>query len=291
MIRSMTGYGRGEFRLDDAGYSIEARALNHRHLDIKLRCPERLSAVEGRIREAIKKRFSRGSFSISLSLTEPGEPALKLNIALARVYMEAAEELRRTLGIDGEPDALFLLRLKDIFTAGALGAADAEADWEAVSRALEAAFAQLEEWREREGAELEADLKARLSTLEGLINEVERRVPEVNEAYRKKLAERIESLVGDKVDESRIAVEAAVFAERADVSEEIARLRSHLKLFDDYLARVGECVGKRLDFLCQEMGREINTTGSKSGDVPITRTVIEMKGTLEKIREQVQNVE
>ncbi len=289
MTMSMTGYGRADFELGGDGFSVELRSLNHRFLDIALRSPERFSPFEVKIRDEIKKRFSRGSFSVHINLTSKGAPELKLNAPLVEFYKETAERLKEEFGVRGELDVAAFLKLKEIFTAEKKGAFE-ESDWETVRDALGLAFAQLEQWREKEGAALKSDLLERLASLERILAGVEERLPGVVEAHRVRLTEAIEKLVGAEVDTARILTEAAVFAEKSDVSEEVVRLKSHLELFKKFLA-FDEPVGKRLDFLCQEIGREINTIGSKVSDVTITQTVVDMKGEAEKIREQVQNIE
>lgn len=289
MAKSMTGYGRAEIQLGSDIYSIEVKSLNNRFLDVSLRAPERFSALDARIRDEIKKRFSRGSFTINAGMSSAGTPGLRLNLATARLYLDAAEALRNELGIAGTVDVNALLKLKDIFTCEKPGA-DIEADWAQVKTGLAAAFDQLDEWRAKEGATLTQDLLTRLERLEGRMGRVEVRVPEVTAAYRNRLKEEMEKLLNGKADETRILLEAALFAQRSDISEELARLKSHLTLFRGYAAS-SEPAGKRLDFLCQEIGREVNTIGSKSADVDITVDVVEMKAEMEKIREQVQNIE
>ncbi len=289
MAKSMTGYGRGEFELDGEVYSIEARCLNHRFIDISLRTPERFSPFDLKIREEIKKRFARGSFSVFINLVSKGASELKLNPALVELYRQAGDRLKEEFGISGEVDIPTLLRMKEIFTVEKKGPL-VDSDWEAVNKALSGALGQVEEWRKREGAALKEDLFSKLSAVEGLLFGIEARLPKVVEAYRQRITADMEKLIGGTVDPARILLEAAVFAERADVNEEVVRLKSHLDLFRKFL-KFDEPVGKRLDFLCQEIGREVNTIGSKPSDVKITQTVVEMKGEVEKIREQVQNIE
>ncbi len=289
MAKSMTGYGRGDIQIGGDAFSIEAKSLNHRFIDISLRMPERFYQFEGKIRDEIKKRFSRGAFSIFINAVSAEAPALKLNLPLAKAYMEAAEDVKEEFGLKGSLDIETLFRLKDIFTVEKKDSI-AEKDWESVKKGLDEAFEKLKAWRVAEGKALKADLFAMIETLEGLLFNIEARAPKVIEAYRQRLKDEMEKFLKDRVDESRILLEAAVFADRTAVSEEIARLKSHLDMFREYL-RVDEPVGKRLDFLCQEVGREINTIGSKPSDVHITQMVVEMKGEAEKIREQVQNIE
>ncbi|OGP18759.1 MAG: YicC family protein [Deltaproteobacteria bacterium GWA2_55_10] len=289
MARSMTGWGKGDFTIGGDVYAIEVKTLNHRFIDISMRAPERFSSMETRIRDEIKKRFSRGSFSVHINAVSSETPPLKLNVPMARLYLEAAKEIKAELGVKGEMDLGTMLRQKDIFTFERKGSV-ADEDWGAVRAGLDAALGQVEEWRAKEGEALIADLLSRMTTLEGLLFTVEVRIPKMVEGYRDKLKAEMEKILAGKVEESRILLEAALFAEKTDTAEEATRLKSHLELFRTLLASTGPA-GKKLDFLCQELGREINTIGSKANDIKITQTVIDMKGEVEKIREQVQNVE
>jgi len=289
VARSMTGYGRAEIQLGPETCSIEVKSLNNRFLEVNLRMPERFSALDARIRDEIKKRFSRGSFTINAGMTGANAPALRLNLHSARLYLDAAETLRKELGVTGTVDVNALLKLKEIFTSDR-ASADAEADWAPLKAGLATALTQLDEWRAKEGAALTHDLLAGLERLEERMGRVQDRVPEVTAAYRGRLKDEMEKLLNGRADESRILLEAAIYAQRSDIAEELARLKSHLTLFRGYAAS-SEPAGKRLDFLCQEIGREINTIGSKSADVNITADVVEMKAEMEKIREQAQNIE
>lgn len=289
MVKSMTGWGRADFEIKGEVFAIEIKSLNHRFLDLHVRMPERFSPLENRLRDELKKRFSRGSFTVHVSHVSAEAPTLRLNQAMARAYMDAAEELRREFGVKGEVDVPLLLRLKDIFAIERKGPA-AEEDWGPLASALSQASAQLEEWRIKEGAALKIDLLGRFLTLEKHLRSIEGRAPMALEAYRERLKGEMEKLLNGRVDESRLLLEAAVFAERSDIAEEIVRFKSHLDMFRKFMG-FGEPCGKRMDFLCQETGREANTIGSKSSDTGITQAVIEIKGELEKIREQVQNIE
>lgn len=285
----MTGYGQAQIQLGQETYSIEVKALNNRFLEMNLRLPERFAGLEAQVRDEIKKAFSRGSLTVTIGMVNADAPSLKLNLTMARHYVEAGETLRKELGVTGDVDVRLLLKLKDIFTYDRL-TVDAVESWSCVKTGLMAAFAQVNEWRSKEGAALTTDILARLERLDTRINQIELRVPEVTAAYRSRLKDDMEKLLNGKADESRILLEAAIFAQRSDIAEELARLKSHLTLFRDY-ASSEEPSGKRIDFLCQEIGREVNTIGSKSADVNITQDVVEMKAEMEKIREQAQNIE
>ncbi len=289
MIKSMTGYGRGSFLAGGDTYSVELRSLNHRYLDIKLRSPEHLNPLENKVREFLKKRLARGACTLSIYTEASESGALRLNIAAAQSYMEAAKKLKDETGVEGEVDLSMLLKLRDIFT-GDPETPEAEQTWEALAVALNQALDQVDDWRAREGAALDADLKKKLKTVEGLVDSVSKRAPEVLKAYRERLEAEMLRVLEKKADPERILTEAAIFAERIDIDEELVRTRSHIEMFGKYLA-MDEPVGKRLDFLCQEIFREINTMASKSNDADMKHLAVEMKGELERIREQVQNIQ
>jgi uncharacterized protein (TIGR00255 family) len=289
----MTGYGRSDFQIDDDGYFVEIRSLNHRYLDIKLRVSERLVPLEHRIRDALKKRVSRGALTLSIYADAAAAEGVKLNIEAARAYLEAAAVLKNETGVKGDIDVAGLMKLRDVFTPER-GALDAEEAWGPLAEGLAKALDQVNEWRAKEGAALEKDLRGRLDTVGALLTDIEAYGPKVIAAYREKLsgemAKILEKMLGTEPDEARILQEAALFAARSDINEEIVRTRSHIEMFLKYLD-AGEPVGKRLDFLCQEIFREINTIASKSNDAYMKHTAVEMKGELERIREQVQNIE
>ena len=295
MLSSMTGYGRCDFFLGEKGknregYSLEVKSLNHRYLDINCRMPERFSPLELKVRDLIKKRFSRGSFNLHINSRGYGEVALRLNIPFARAYLKASEELKRTLGIKGELDVDTLLKFRDVFFPLAMES-DIEKDWKEVRRAVDKALGELSGMREKEGGALKKDIEKRLRSVERLSARIERIVPRSLSRYRQRLGREMRALLKEGAgDDAMIAAEVAIYAEKTNVSEEITRLSSHTRQFRSYLG-TGEPVGRRLDFLCQEILREANTIASKALDAGITRIVIEAKGELENIREQVQNIE
>lgn len=289
MVKSMTGWGKGDFAIAGDTFTVEVKTLNHRFMDISARFPERFSPMETRIRDEIKKAFARGSFSVHIYSMSSENSALKLNLPMAGLYLEAARELKDALGVKGEVDVATLLRQKDIFAYERKGPF-AEEDWLSVRAGLHAALDQVGAWRLREGESLSTDLFSRLATIETFLLVVEERIPKMLEAYRDRLKAEMDKVLAGKFEDSRILLEAAIFAEKTDTAEEATRLKSHIEMFRKLLAEEGQ-IGKKLDFLCQELGREINTIGSKANDTKITQTVIEMKGEVEKIKEQVQNIE
>lgn len=285
----MTGYGQAAFSIQDDSFTIEVKSLNHRYLDFNIRMPDRFSFLEPKIKDEIKKRFSRGAVSVSVYYEASRTSDLKLNLPAAKAYLEAAEVLKKELGVKGDADISVLLGTKEIFLSSRK-ALDLEPAWEAMKGALAGALQEAHDWRKKEGAVLKADIIGRLKSFETRLSGIEAEVPVIREASLKRLREEIERLVKDRVTEDRLVTEAGILAQRADVSEELARTKSHLSMFREYLEST-EPVGKRLDFLCQELFREINTTASKSGSARVAQSVVEMKSELEKIREQVQNIE
>ncbi|HHD12071.1 MAG TPA: YicC family protein [Deltaproteobacteria bacterium] len=288
-MKSMTGYGRGEFTLEDgATYRVEARSLNHRYIDVNIRMPDRFLPLEMRIRETIKNRFKRGSFAVYINSTSAGQAPIGVNLDVARRYLECAEELKEKLGVKGDATVEVLFRIRDIFSQKE--EVDVEKDWQAMEEALLEALDGIEEMRRREGEFLKKGIEEGLSSIERLANSIEELAPESVRSFRERIREEIERLVSEKVDEARIATEVAIYSERVNINEEITRLKSHIKQMRGYL-ELEEPIGRKLDFLCQELLREANTIASKSQDVEIVQKTVDIKGELEKIREQVQNIE
>ena len=288
-MKSMTGYGRGEFTLEDgATYRVEARSLNHRYIDVNIRMPDRFLPLEMRIRETIKNRFKRGSFAVYINSTSAGQASIGVNLDVARRYLECAEELKEKLGVKGDATVEVLFRIRDIFSQKE--EVDVEKDWQAMEEALLEALDGIEEMRLREGEFLKKGIEEGLSSIERLANGIEELAPESVRSFRERIREEMERLVSEKVDEARIATEVAIYSERVNINEEITRLKSHIKQMRGYL-ELEEPIGRKLDFLCQELLREANTIASKSQDVEIVQKTVDIKGELEKIREQVQNIE
>ncbi len=233
--------------------------------------------------------LSRGSVTVSVSEVKGADKQGELNMALVKRYLDAEMELKHTFGVEGDVDVRTLLGLKDIFSTTD-GTDDSEGDWEALKEALAEALSGVVDMRKQEGTALAKDVKARLKTLEKLVVKVEERVPEVNAAYKSAMEEKMKKLLGAEVDEQRLLTEAAIFADKGDIAEEVTRFAAHVGRTREYLA-AKEPVGRKLDFLCQELGREANTMASKSGDIECSQTLVEVKGELEKVREQVQNIE
>lgn len=294
MIKSMTGYGRGEAPLDGGGrLVVEIKAVNHRFSEVVVRLPRQLSPLEDRVRRQILEAVARGRLDMFISWEEgaSGRRRVEVDKELALAYYNALKELGEAIESKTEISSESIARLPDVLTLHEL---DVQTDslWPPLSQAVAGATSALAAMREREGGALAADLSARLDRLAELGEGIARRAPAVVEEYRVRLVRRLEELLGPQhpVDPQRLAQEVAFMADKADITEELQRLRSHLDQFRSGLAG-GEAVGRKLDFLVQELGREINTIGSKSADVAIAHRVVEAKAELEKIKEQVQNIE
>lgn len=288
----MTGYGRGEALAAGRKFTVEVRAVNHRFCEINVRVPRFLLAFEDRIRRLVAACVARGRVDVYLTIGdgEGGSGAVKVDKTLALAYYKAMEELKSALGLKDAIKLEYLINLPQLFVADP-SPEEAEAWWPAVGEALQKALAALTAVREAEGEALGRDLAVRLVRLEEIAAAIAQRAPEVPVAYRRRLMERIAELGEVAADPVRLAQEVAFFAERADITEELVRLRSHLQQAKACLAHFRDPVGRRLDFLVQEMFREINTAGAKAQDEVIAQLVVEFKTELEKIREQIQNIE
>ena len=295
MIRSMTGFGRGEYSDGKRNVICEIRTVNHRYADISVKMPKRYSFAEEKIKALIKERVRRGKVEVSIiveNLTE-GDITIRLNSPVAQQYIENLKELKERYGLTGEIDLKLVSSMPDVLKA-IPDVEDEEEVTTVICESVKAAVSRLDEMRTTEGAKLAEDLLMRGEVIREIVKKIEKRAPLVAEEYREKLEARIRELVEDKVDipADRILVEAAVFADKANITEELVRLDSHMIQLKAFLTESGEgTVGKKLDFLVQEMNREANTIGSKANDLEITSLMLETKSEIEKIREQVQNIE
>jgi|CZCB01.1.fsa_nt_gi uncharacterized protein (TIGR00255 family) len=291
-IYSMTGYGRGQASRQDRVYAVEARSVNGRYLDIVCRVPRELAALEDLIRARVSDRIHRGRVEVTLSVEYPTGSSRNfiLDEEVALQAFEAMKRLSRRLGIDETPSLRDLLTIPDVFRLEE-PADSAESAWPAVQVALDSALDELLEMRRLEGDRLRADLLHRIVETEQLISEIQLRSPQVLDDYRQRVAERAQALSeGVKLDQGRLEAEVALFADRASIDEELVRLSSHIEALRGTL-QSGGVAGRKLDFILQECNREANTIGSKASDYDIGRLVIEIKSQLEKLREQVQNIE
>jgi uncharacterized protein (TIGR00255 family) len=292
MIRSMTGYGRGEGRYQSCMMVVELRSVNHRYCEVMLRLAKPLLAIETDFKKLIQDRFTRGRIDCSVTLDGGEESAkhLSLNRELARQYYSLLEMLKQDLGLEGKVDLAMLANFRDLIVVTEPPVLLEELGIVA-KRLLKKAIESLDEMRQEEGRQLYQDLTNRIEVLRQSLKKIHSRVPRVVKSYRGQLMRRVKMLTrGIKLDHDRIHQEVALYAERCDVTEEVTRLQSHIKQFEKMVSG-NQAVGRSLDFLIQEMNREVNTIGSKSNDVRIAREVVHLKGELEKLREQVQNVE
>ena len=296
MIRSMTGFGRASFEVDGIHFDLEVRSVNHRYLNTRVHLPRLIGSFEAEVRSRIQSRFDRGKIDLSVNAPSGGapQPQIDVDIEAVRQYVKAAAALQAEAQVEGTLNVNALLALPGVarFDESEI---DAELLRDALFGATDAALDQLDSMRCSEGEALERDLRARLGHVGELTHSLEERAGEVQIAVRARLRKRAEQLEQETglLDSARLHQEVVLAADRLDVTEEIVRLRSHVEQFQRFLAGAdaGEPVGRRLDFLLQEFGREANTIGSKGSDAPIAHEIIELKAEIERMREQVQNVE
>ncbi len=290
-LRSMTGYGRGQAVLGPGSLSAELRATNSRFLDIRVRLPRDFNALEAQVRAMAARYFGRGQVDISVRRRGPAasRPEIVVDLEAAGKYVSAAEQLRERFGLEGALTVSSLLDLPGV--AQTQEPTLEEGALEAVAEAVEQACAEAAAMREREGAALEAELRQRLEGIGAAVTQIEARAEEVKRGVRERLEKRLATLAPEiEIDPGRIAQEVVLYVDRMDITEETVRLRSHLAQFNETLGARGP-IGRKLEFLIQEIGREVNTAGSKAADAPIGRHVVELKTELEKLREQVLNLE
>lgn len=294
MIRSMTGFGSASLELEGGAVGVELRSVNSRHLKLSLRLPNGGDGWEPALRESVAARVNRGHVEVRIWVREEPSrrPRLEVDEARAEAWLEALGTLRRAFDLPGEPDLELLLRFGDVLRERE-GTPFEWLEPGDVRRVVDRALDGLVEMREREGARLEEDLRGRVAGLRAGVERVSGLAPARLRRERERLRAAVEELVGSAaVDEDRLAREIALIADRWDLGEEIVRTRAHVDAFEEYLSvPAAEPVGKRLSFLVQELQREINTMGAKANDPEITRHVVEMKNDVERLREQVENVE
>jgi uncharacterized protein (TIGR00255 family) len=290
-MRSMTGYGRGDADYAGAKFSVELNSVNRKQSDIVMNLPRDLAGLEPRIRQAINEKISRGRMNVLVVMHQGANgAALALDTALARSYHEAMLTLQKELSAPGEIAIGTILQAPGVMRSPEQSI-DADEAWPVVQRALGTALGELIKMREREGKHLAKDLIHRLKTLRKEIKEIRALYPEVVKKYRAALRDRLEKAGLDlPLDDERLLKEVTIFADRSDISEELTRLESHLAQFAHHL-RKNEPVGRTLEFITQEIFRELNTLGAKSNDAGISQHVVACKSELEKIREQIQNLE
>lgn len=292
MVRSMTGYGRAQSSVCGFELTLEIRSVNHRYLDISVRVPRAYGYLEDIVKTGLKEKISRGKVDVYISVDDSvaDNVSVSLNKPLLDGYIKALGEISDEYGLSNDLTVSAVMRLPDIFN---IEKADEDTDMlsKEIESMLETALSGYISMSAAEGSQLAADITARLDTIGETVEKIEERSPECVAEYREKLEARLkEVLETHSVDEQRILTEAAIFADKISVSEETVRLKSHIRQLRDMLNENGG-VGRKLDFLVQELNREANTIGSKANDIEISRLVVELKAEIEKIREQVQNIE
>ena len=293
MVTSMTGYGRETVDLEETRVSLEVRAVNHRFLDISTKMPRSFLFLEDKMKKVIQQSIRRGKIDVFVTVDGEGlgSQKLKVNWSLVDQYMERLEEMQARYGLSGELTVDLVTKLEDVFTVQ-----EEEQDESRLERTLlttlGAAVKKVVQMREQEGAALKQDMLDRLSRIHQVIDKLSDRREIVIESYRERIKDRIEQYVQEelKAEESRILQDVALLAEKGDITEELTRLRSHIEQFSATIEKT-DAIGRRLDFIVQEMHREVNTIGSKSNDAKISEWVVLLKSEIEKIKEQVQNVE
>lgn len=291
MIFSMTGHGRAQMELNGRDITVELKSVNSRYFEYTCRMPRNFSFLEDRLKKLVSASVSRGKAELALTVVNVAAEDVQIvaNLELARQYYNAAEEIRRDVG--GQALSIdALCRLPDVFTARR-AEVDEERLWQDVRQVAQQAIENFLQMRAAEGGKLKEDILARLQTLEEHVAQVERDSAGRVQRYTERLYQKLSAILQDRtVDDARVLTEAALFADKTAVDEETVRLHSHIAQYRSML-ELNEPVGRKLDFLTQELNRETNTIGSKCSELDITRLVVEMKGEIEKIREQIQNIE
>ena len=294
MIKSMTGFGRSEYSDGKRNITCEIKSVNHRYSDITVKMPRRYSFAEDKIKQAVKSKLARGKVDVSINVENLTENAvvIKLNQLAAKQYYDNLKELKETFDLSGDIDLELLATMPDVLKA-VPDVDDEEELTKAILIPVAEASANLEKMRAIEGARLAEDLINKGETIKSILDQIEERSPLVVKDYMEKLRARIAELLDGaaEIPEDRILTEAAIFADKCAIDEEITRLNSHLLQLKSILTGSESTVGKKLDFLVQEMNREANTIGSKANDITITNHMLNIKAEIEKIREQVQNIE
>ena len=292
MVYSMTGYGKGNLVLHGKDITVEVKSVNHRYFEYSSRMSRFFAFLDDKIKKEIQGMIARGKVEVSLMVraVESSETKIEPDVLLAKSYYDALQTLSESLGLPNNADVLAISRMDGVLTQ-VKNEEDADTLWNDVNTVLHLAMDEFIAMRKAEGEKLCADVLSRLETVESIVAEIEKSAPQRVEAYREKLYAKLQTVLADKqVDDARILTEAAIFADRVAIDEETTRLHSHISQYRKILAS-NEPQGRKLDFLTQELNRETNTIGSKSNDLAITNMVVEIKSEIEKIREQIQNIE
>ena len=292
MVKSMTGFGRGGYAQDGKEFTVEIKTVNHRYSDVSIKMPRQIGFLEDKVRELVGRAISRGKIDVFITYYNYSDDAkyVTFDEALAKTYISAVEALRDKFGLRDDISVSLISKYPDVLKVEQ-NEEDEEILWSMLKIAAENALASLIAMRENEGEGLKNVLLDRAVYIEGMIEEISKRAPEVPKEYKLKLETRLKDLLEQQtVDENRLAMEIALFADRCSIDEELVRLASHIGQMREALS-MNQPIGRKLDFLVQEMNREINTIGSKANDLAITKSVVEIKSEIEKIREQIQNIE
>lgn len=292
MIRSMTGFGRAQETVDGITATVEIKSVNHRYFDFSCRVPRNYGFLEEKLKSYIQSRVTRGKIEcyVQIEAQEAEECIVKVNHSLAKGYIDALNEIGKEYSLENDVTVSSVARNHDIFSVHK-SEADEELIWKAVNTVASSAVDSFVNMREKEGQKLKNDILSRCDTILDNVSFIEKRSPETVVEYNNKLLERMKNVLADvQVDEQRLLTEAAIYADKIAVAEETVRLRSHIDQMHEFM-KSDIAIGRKMDFLVQEFNREANTIGSKAQDVEIARKVIDIKAEVEKIREQVQNIE
>ncbi len=292
MLKSMTGYGRREAVTGGKKILVEIKSVNHRYADYSIKVQRHLGFLEDKIRKHISTAITRGKVDIYLNVEnyETADKEIILNKELAKNYIDVLRQLRDEFSLEDDISVMSVAKNPEIFQTERVEE-DEDALWNTVKPVLDDALSDFVAMREREGERIQRDLCARIKYMSALVDKIEERSPQTVKEYSDRLYEKIkEVLDGREIDEARILTEVAIYADKVAVNEETVRLASHFAEFDNIIS-CGEPAGRKLDFLIQEINREVNTIGSKASDIEIAKTVVNLKGEIEKLREQIQNIE
>ena len=292
MIKSMTGFGRCEVQKGERKFTVELKGVNHRYLDVQFRMPKKLNCFETAIRALLKQYVNRGKVDIFISYEDNSEKqaTIKYNATLAEEYLKYLQQMAAEFQLENDIRVSTLSRYPDVLMMEEQGI-DEEELWKGLKEALEGAFQQFVETKKMEGENLKQDIVNKLNVMLELIIYIEKRSPEILQEYRVKLEEKVKDLLQDtKIEESRMLAEVVLFADKICTDEEIVRLRSHIGHMENTLSE-SEGIGRKLDFIAQEMNREANTILSKANDINVSNHAINLKTEIEKVREQIQNIE
>lgn len=293
MIKSMTGFGRCEVSEGDRKFTVEMKGVNHRYLDANIRMPKKLNFFDSAIRTVLKQYVTRGKVDIFITYEDftENQVALKYNESLAKEYLDAFKKMEETFGLENDIRVSTVSRCPEVLTMEEQSA-DEEELWKGLKKALEGALKQFVETRGIEGENLKNDIIAKLDGMSEKVACIEVRSPEIVAEYRAKLEEKVKELLADtQMDEGRIAAEVVIFADKICTDEEVVRLKSHIAHMKETFATEENGIGRKLDFIAQEMNREANTILSKANDIEVSNYAIDLKTEIEKVREQIQNIE